>query len=455
MSKPVARVIHVKHLFLYIIKKWYVLLLGMLLGSLCFSIIGVANIKQEQKDAATYPKEKTTKITISEAEYYNVLGVVEYEDMLAEKNKYIENSIRMQIDPFHRWDCSDVCTVEYIGEQNPVTGVGDIVKSYVEALSSQEFFEELSNQTEDKMEVGFFKEIITVTAVSEDKFSVSVCYYEKEELRKICDAIDRYLLENVNISGDSVDYRLNIEKGVPGETVDNGLMETQNGIRAEALATQDVVAYRVSLLSENALEYLKLYRDARYEADYVAGQPLVKTTIVEKKAPTLSLSTLKPDVKKGMIVGSVVAASILVCLYVFHPCLLNPDNLNDMLGLRILNDRKQIPVIAEKMNVTARKVDLNIPEEEKEHLKLLLTGSVLTDEKEERVQQFQSELEALGIHTLVSKSWKDYPDEIKKLKQADQVIFIERLGESRWENLIWQVSLCEESGKDMSGVLLI
>ena len=55
----------------------------------------------------------------------------------------------------------------------------------------------------------------------------------------------------------------------------------------------------------------------------------------------------------------------------------------------------------------------------------------------------------------MSKSWKDYPDEIKKLKQADQVIFIERLGESRWENLIWQVSLCEESGKDMSGVLLI
>lgn len=452
MGKPIARVIHVKHLFFYLLKKWYVVLIGMLIGILGFSLMGVVNIKEAQKAAETKPKEKETKISVSEAEFYNVLAVVEYEDMLEQKNRYISNSIRMRIDPFHRWDCNDICTVMTEGEQTLGVTSNEVVAACVEFLSSQEFFEELSSRTGNNLEAGFLKEVIAVAAVSGETFHVSVCHYDKEELRNLCDTIDQILLEQMGTWEQFRGYRIDVKKGNPSETVDNGLLEVQNATRSEAIATQDVVAYRLSLLSENALEYLALYRDARYTPDYEAGQTLMKTTTVNNEMPALSLSALKGDMVKGAVVGVVLAVLILSCVYIFHPFLLNPDNLNDMLGLRILNDRKGIPAMAGETAVIAFKVEQSMPEGNRE---VFITGSVLTEETEEIVQQLKRSLQSSGINACVVGFLKEQPEQMEKLKGAEQIILVERLGKSRWDNLTWQISLFEETGKCINGVLLI
>lgn len=454
MGKSVTRIIHLKHLFFYLVKKWYVLLLAILIGVGCFSLLGVVNIKQEQKKFSGKPLEKETEIYVSEAEFYNVSAIVEFEDILEEKNKYIDNSIKMKIDPYHKWDCSDTFTIA-ASEDTSVTDVNEALAVCQEFVSSQAFFEELSNRMENKVDAVFLKEIVTVTVTSPNTISISAFHYDKAELRNLCDLMSQIFFEHAKQAVQLNGYQIYTKKGVPTETLDNGLFEAQKGIRSEAIATQDIVAYRLSILTENEKEYLKLYRDARYDTNYVPGQELIKVTTVEKQMPTLSLSALKGDMIKGLVVGMVAAIVILCCIYIFHPCVLNPYNLIDMLGLRLLNDRKEIPFSASELPLITFKVEQNIPDGNKEKMKLLITGSMITDGQNEVLKAFKNSLEELGIDILIAKSLKDYPEELGKLKQVDQVIFVEHLGKSRWDYLTWQVSLCQEINKEINGVLLI
>ena len=48
-----------------------------------------------------------------------------------------------------------------------------------------------------------------------------------------------------------------------------------------------------------------------------------------------------------------------------------------------------------------------------------------------------------------------YRNEYSKLKEADAVILIEKLGETRFDKLGEMVSLCEEGSRPVAGVIVI
>ena len=66
MDRTVNRVIHVKHLAGYILKRWKLLLLGMMVGACVFSVYGVVKIIKLQQQGET-TVEKRKKITVTEA----------------------------------------------------------------------------------------------------------------------------------------------------------------------------------------------------------------------------------------------------------------------------------------------------------------------------------------------------------------------------------------------------
>ena len=67
----------------------------------------------------------------------------------------------------------------------------------------------------------------------------------------------------------------------------------------------------------------------------------------------------------------------------------------------------------------------------------------------------RQQMEKLGINVIQSSFLKEKPDEMKKLKQVEQVVLVEQLGTTRFENLAWEVALCEDSGKKIAGVLFV
>ncbi|MBR1692688.1 MAG: hypothetical protein IJ711_07925, partial [Lachnospiraceae bacterium] len=47
--------------------------------------------------------EKEVKVKVDEGEYYNVKSLVEYEEIVKDKQEYLDESILMKTDPMHKW----------------------------------------------------------------------------------------------------------------------------------------------------------------------------------------------------------------------------------------------------------------------------------------------------------------------------------------------------------------
>ena len=157
----------------------------------------------------------------------------------------------------------------------------------------------------------------------------------------------------------------------------------------------------------------------------------------------------------GMIIGLVAIVVSLVIVYSFYPYILNFENVLEMYGLRVLNDKFGSMISDEEYEVIAAKIDVNVPEESKADTKVLLTGSVSEGMSEECMQKLRQQMEKLGINVIQSSFLKEKPDEMKKLKQVEQVVLVEQLGKTSFENLVWEVSLCEDSSKKIAGVLFV
>ena len=157
----------------------------------------------------------------------------------------------------------------------------------------------------------------------------------------------------------------------------------------------------------------------------------------------------------GMIIGLIAIVVSLVIVYSFYPYILNFENVLEMYGLRVLNDKFGSMISDEEYEVIAAKIDVNVPEESKADTKVLLTGSVAEGMLEECMQKLRQQMEKLGINVIQSSFLKEKPDEMKKLKQVEQVVLVEQLGTTRFENLAWEVALCEDSGKKIAGVLFV
>ena len=285
MDRTGNRVIHVKHLVGYILKRWKLLLLGMLVGVCIFSVFGYISIKKTQKQQA--PVEKRTEIAVTEAEFASVQDIIDFEAMLEEKEGYMENSVLMQIDPIHKWSCVDVYTVTFIPEEiegdlekeQTVEGakvplekngnVPETVNRLIGLFSEQDFWERLSDKTNDKVEVGYLREIVSVAAISADRFKVIVIHKGEEKVRGLSDLVEECLQEIISEDGGLKRYQLINDKGSPIVSVDNMLIENQKNAQVQLIGVRDTLAYRKTELKDNEREYLDAHFDLLQKGFYM------------------------------------------------------------------------------------------------------------------------------------------------------------------------------------------
>ena len=471
MDRTVTRVIHVKHLVGYIVGKWKLLLLGMLIGVCAFSGVGIVTIvRSQQRGAVTTEKKK--KISVTEAEFAGVQGIIDFEELLEEKQAYMDNSIIMKLDPLHKWNCTDVYTVTFLtpsieteeGEEvaQATTGamvqagnVPDKVNALVGLFSQQSFWERLSDKTVDQVEVGYLREIVSASVVTTDKFRVVVAHVDERSARELSNLVEQCLLEVVTEKDEYQDYEIMNEKGAPIESVDHGLIETQKNAQIQLMGLREGLANRNVALTDNMKSYLDLYRQAKEQEDYEEGQPLEKITTVTNKVLSFSFQTMKSYIVKGLSVGLIGAIAFLILLYSFHPCVLCLDSVEEMFGLRVLNDRQSSLMTDKDYQLVVSKMDVNIPEQIKLETRILLTGSVIDGLADERVQTLKAKLEAAGMKVGQCPFLKEHPENMKELKGAKQVVLVEQLGKTRVDALAWEVSLCEESHKEIGGVVFL
>lgn len=452
MDNSMKRVIHIKHLIASMLKKWFVLLIAALAGSVLFAMIGAVEIKSEQKKNEEAPDMIEKRVSVNETQFLNVKIIAEYEDALKAQSTYRDSSILMEIDPLHRWICSSSYTVTAADEQQPLSDSPSIVNRYIAELEQQEIFDEICSRLGDGTEPAMLREVVKYEVSAEGSITITVSHVTQEKAKECSEIIAQCLAEKTASMQDVEAHKLVIEQNEPGEYSDMELVTYQTAMNDSIARLQDDIAKRKEYLSKKEKNYLEFYREERVREGYTEGAEIVKMVENNKKEITLSFAALKGKIAKGAMAGIVLAGCILSALYIFSKTLLNPLSVEDMFALRLLNEKDTKREVSEQLENIVGKVAVNLQDKE---AGILITGSVMDEKTNKLAEELAKKLRAYSENVVVSESLLKNPSEILKLKEMGHVILLEKLNETKLADLQAQKELCSNSGKEIAGVVVI
>lgn len=447
-----ANVIHVKHMLHTAMRQWKVLLVLVAVFAIFSGVLGYIQKQKEAEKIAALPDVEQKEITVTTEGFYRVKAVTEFEETLKSQKDYNENSALMKIDPLHKWGC----IIQYVfSGTEEEEDVGNLIDAYYAQMSHQQAFLEINDGLSEPINEGYLRELITFETPGEDMIVVKIMCFSEERIEEItsafCGYVDGLLGEMRQRYGS---FEIEPHVGQITESVDIQLSERQNTNRMLLINAQDGLMLRQEALEGNEPAYLKLYREARLQDDYEDGQPLIQEAPVKKKEIKVSLWTLKKQIVLGGIAGFAIGIILLCLKYVYSTRILNVQNIEEMYGIPVLcyvNKKVDAKVCFE---MTAVKLALK-NKETGSGRKLALTGTVSGEKYSEFFQTFAAALKKQDIVAETLGSIAAAPEEYKKLKDKDAVILVEKVGESRFADLGRVISLCEEVGKPVEGVIVV
>lgn len=448
----IANVIHVKHMFHTVMRRWKLLLVLAAVFAISSGVLGYIQKQKEAEKIAALPDVEQKEITISTEGFYRVKAVTEFEETLKRQKDYNENSALMKIDPLHKWGC----IVQYVfSGMEEEEDVKKLIAAYYAQMSHQQAFLEINNGLSEPMNEGYLRELITLDTSVKDEISVKIMCFSEERIEEItsafCGYVDGLLGEMRQRYGS---FEIEAHVGQITESVDMQLNERQNTNRVLLINAQDGLMVRQEALEGNEQAYLKLYREARLRDDYEDGQPLIQESPVKKKEIKVSLGILKKQIVLGGIAGFVIGIILLGIKYVYSTRILNVQNIEEMYGIPVLcyvNKKADVKFCSE---MTAVKMALKNKETGSSR-KLAVTGTISSEKYSEYFQTFTASLKKQDIVAEALGSIAAAPEEYEKLKDKDAVILVEKVGESRFAELGRLISLCEDAGRPVDGVIVV
>lgn len=447
-----ANVIHVKHMLHTVLRQWMVLLAGAAVFAIFFGAGEYVQKQKEAKTIAALPDVEQKEITVTTEGFYRVKAVIEFEEILKVQQDYNKNAALMNIDPLHKWGC----TVQYVFRRpDDQEDVESVRAAYFTQMNHQQIFQEINNSLSEPMDEGYLRELITFDTHAEDMIVVNIMCSNEEGIKEITSAFCGYidgLLEEMRQRYGSFEIEAHV--GQITEGADMKLSDQQNTIRMQLINAQDGLLLRQEALEGNEPAYLKLYREARLREDYEDGQPLIQESPVKKKEIKVSLGTLKKQIVLGGIVGFAIGIILLGIKYVYSTRILNVQNIEEMYGISVLcyvNKKADVKFCSE---MTAVKLALK-NKETGSNRKLAVTGTISSEKYSEYFQTFTAALRKQNIAAEAVGNIAATPEEYKRLKDKDAVILVEKAGESRFAELGRLVSLCEDAGRPVEGVIVV
>lgn len=447
-----AKVIHIKHMLYTAVSNIRVWLVCAVLFALLFGAKDYMKKQNEAEKQAAQPDVKTQEVTISTEGFYRVKGVTEYEDILKKQQEYNSHSILMKIDPVHKWGC----TVKYTFTAADETGnVPAVLAMYLEKLNTSDSFLAMNEALTEKTEESYLREVITFDTSVAGTIAVNIVYFSEEGVEQMRSALSQYAAGLFAQIPEEYGACVVAEsQGEIKETVDMQLSTQQNQYRAQLVTTQDSLTSRMTAIEEDEQAYLELYREARLTEGYEDGQPLTKEVPVEKKEIKVSLWSVKKQVVIGAALGFIVGLLLVCVKYIYSRKLLNVQNIEEMYELPVLSTVGKKASIRQEMEMTAVKLLLK-DDKSGENRTFAIAGTATSESCKECKQTLMEALKEQDIKAKLIGNLAQTPEEYSKLKEADAVILIEKLGETRFDKLGEMVSLCEEGSRPVAGVIVI
>lgn len=444
------RGVKLSNLLVEILKKWKIVLLVSIIMALIFLFMGVVNSKTNENEEELITKDELNK---DDLEYLQKMEVLEMQ--LENLREYRDNSVKMNTDAHEKY----FTILEYKLEADEE--VENLCFMYRNYIIGGGLTSDISSKTDVKE-----RDLLDNIGIRDIKQSgeetisnvliVQISHYDKDKRAEIASLVDSAIL-NYNIK---IMQPYNIIKTAEysGVGVDNDMQTQQDNVLRSISDKENSLSDIEAKLSVNALKYLNNQSSGNVDTEKVAS------TLSAKKSLLL-----------GFLIGVVLACIIIAISYVFDNTIKSVDEIGAIYHTRVYgtikrdeNERKLQRIFKKKVFLSG---DRNSMSNEQKS-KLLCTKIILACKeenisdiflsfpsenfmKEDNIENIMKTLSKAGIEIYSGIGMIYNPEVLEKANSIKNVILIEGLRYTLYNEMASELQLCEEYGINVMGTIVL
>lgn len=464
------RIITIADLIRAIIRKLWVVVAAAVIFA---AIFGGYKYAKDSK-AASNASESTTDMKVkldddAQAEVNNVLTI---KDNLDEQQKYADNSVLMQIDPYNE----SLVTLQYHYSTDDKDYSSDLLNSYMSYVNNGGLSSDLADAGVD-LDVQYISELLSCKSNSDttgtsdsagnnitlnsksESFEIRIIHANKDDCEGMADkAISCMNAYQQQLTSRVGAHSLTLVDQSYSRVVDNNIM-TYKFDRVNSIVSMQ---QRIKELKEKMTADQTAIID-QYGKD---AKDAKKSGSGDEKKEEVHVSISKKYVVVGAAAGIVLSCLAIIILYVMRGTINKAEDIRSLYNLRVvgeLDSRKK------KKNALSGKGSGLTPEEQKELLlanlkvactkesidRLLISGTSIAEVPAEVKEYLVAELKKESIEVCITDSFLTSGKALEKLAEYDHVLLIEQIGSTRYEDMSAELRICLEQQADVLGTIVL
>lgn len=471
-----------------ILLKWRVICVCMLLGALVMGAVGAmrsyrsvraekvsGEVSEAEESLASESEFQEAEEALSSREIREVAAAVQlyetYYEELASSLTYMQNSVRMQLDP----NCVPTLVLQYYIDTDyqvvyPILDEKDmtsnIINSLISRMDTTTIYERVAAELEGEPESSYVQELISL-GYSNDLLTITVLGLDQEYCEAIAEVLKNVVeeeLDELQTLYGEFDITLISERF--SEEVNTSLLSSQQSQVTSMNNIRTSINNLTSSMTDDQKTYYYLLLDQTTEEN-----PDVETEEEEmeeeESAASENTSVQWINLKYiflGLLAGAFLAVVWYGLLYILSPRLRVSGDMKDVYGVRVLgvlpgnqkeassrsrldrwirslfdrgagdlSEEERLRMICAEVRITAQKASMK---------NVYLTGTGSMDQMEAIAQRLCGELGDEIESIRLGKSVVCDPESLETLAASDGVVLIEQIDSSRYDDVKRECELC-------------
>ncbi|MBP3806467.1 MAG: hypothetical protein J6I76_21685 [Oribacterium sp.] len=456
-----------------ILKKWKLIiafaLIGLVIGSAVGYVKSAKVVEVETGEtvvdqAAVTSGINSLKEKLSDREVTEVEMAVNaynyYNKLYANKEKYINSSIRMQLDAdkvptmVASYRISNYYKVSY-PDISEVNDINNIIAVYYKALNDEKVIAKVAKALGDGVAENYVKELYSVGLEANSILNITVTARNEEECKKVLDVLTQELDAQIPTATDLYEHDIEYLNTYFSVNVNTGILSEQQ-TQVDALKNLQNVMLTVgnSLTADQKALYTKLIDGDTVdetEVTEVEVQP-EETEVVETEKTVVRSFDIKYAVL-GLFAGAFIVILFICLKYVLSQTIKTKEDISELFKASVLGIMKdgedgELGMITAGIGLGAHKTELK---------KLYAISTIgdatvaaITNKVVDAVKQNYSEL-----NVECGKSVLTDPSSLAKLAESDGIIMVEKLRTSKYEDIAKELELAKNYGVKVLGCVVV
>lgn len=456
--------ISIKDLCAEIVRKAWLLVIGMVVFAV---LLGAYKYKQDF-DTAKMSQQTSVKEELSEEEMAVVSEYLALKASLDGQKDYIENSIYMNIDPYHVVVTNLQFFIDTEDDSNLTSAVIGL-RNYITNGSMAVGIEE---QNED-LKASYVQDVFTVTGMDFSSENVSkivnlkIYTQDQETAQAIVDAINVQIGEfSANLQETIGNHTLKLMYQEQGEVLDKTLQTTQETYIKNYNTNKDNVESAFDALSE---KQKLVVEESVGEKEAIENGEEPEESVQTNETVKIRIS--KKFVVLGAFLGIVFMACVIVFFYLINGTIKHPEEIRNgynfpYFGSLTLKQKNIFEKISDRLFYKKQNMSFEQEQEliiskiqiacENQNIsRLILAGGMQGEKQEQFALALASALSKNQVEVIAADDLVNSSDEIRKCGKANYVVLAETLKKTSYSQIRQEIMLCQEQQKQIIGYFVM